>query len=269
VDVAVLETARGGLLRAGMAARRVDVGAVLNVQPDHLGQKGVDTLDQLALIKRTVVEVATRHGGAQRRRPAHAPHGRAHPRRPRVLRDDGPGHQLVGEHIRAGGRAVALERGPSGEMITIYDRGAHIPLLWTHLIPAALDGKARFNVQNAMFAAAMAFSMGVRLEDIRHGPAHLHEHVLPGARPPQRVRRAPVHRAVRLRAQRRRRDALVDTAGRLTVAGRRLMVLSAPGDRRDDDIRATARAAAAGRFAHYVVRRDDNPRGRGTTRCRA
>jgi UDP-N-acetylmuramyl tripeptide synthase len=171
VDVAVLETARGGLLRAGMAARRVDVGAVLNVQPDHLGQKGVDTLDQLALIKRTVVEVASDTAVLNADDPRTLRMA-AHTRAAHVCYVTmDPGHQLVGEHIRAGGRAVALERGPSGDMITIYDRGAHIPLLWTHLIPAALDGKARFNVQNAMFAAAMAFSMGVRLEDIRHGCA--------------------------------------------------------------------------------------------------
>ena len=75
----------------------------------------------------------------------------------------------MGEHIRAGGRGVVLESGIKGQMITIYDHGAHIPLLWTHLIPATLEGRALHNVQNAMFAAAMAFSMGLKLEDIRHG----------------------------------------------------------------------------------------------------
>ena len=87
-----------------------------------------------------------------------------------LLRDDGPdATSLVREHIRAGGRGVVLEAGIKGQMITIYDHGAHIPLLWTHLIPATLEGRAMHNVQNAMFAAAMAFSMGVKLEDIRHG----------------------------------------------------------------------------------------------------
>ena len=80
-----------------------------------------------------------------------------------------PTHELVREHIRAGGRGVVLEAGIKGQMITIYDHGAHIPLLWTHLIPATLEGRAMHNVQNAMFAAAMAFSMGLKLEDIRHG----------------------------------------------------------------------------------------------------
>ena len=81
------------------------------------------------------------------------------------------GHPLVKEHIRAGGRAVVLEEGINGHMITLFDKGAHIPLLWTHLVPATLEGRAVHNVQNAMFAAGMAYSMGVKLEDIRHGCA--------------------------------------------------------------------------------------------------
>ena len=58
IDLAVLEIARGGLLRAGMGVPSVNVGAVLNVQSDHLGMKGIDTLEQLAEIKRIIVEVA-------------------------------------------------------------------------------------------------------------------------------------------------------------------------------------------------------------------
>src|SRR5215831_14416633 len=58
VDVAVLETARGGILRRGLGYRKCSVGAVLNIQSDHLGLKGVETLDQLAEVKRVVIEVA-------------------------------------------------------------------------------------------------------------------------------------------------------------------------------------------------------------------
>src|SRR5690606_6238119 len=80
-----------------------------------------------------------------------------------------PQHSLVREHIRAEGRAVSLESGVNGQMITNYDRGAHIPLLWTQLIPATMEGRALHNVSNAMVAAAMAFSMGIKLETIRQG----------------------------------------------------------------------------------------------------
>src|SRR3546814_13283395 len=54
-------------------------------------------------------------------------------------------------------------------MITLYDKGSHIPLMWTHLIPATPEGRALHNVQNAMFAAAMAYSLGIKLDAIRQG----------------------------------------------------------------------------------------------------
>ena len=264
VEVAVLETARGGLLRAGMAMRNVDVGAVLNIQPDHLGQKGIETLEQLAEVKRTVVEVATDTAVLNADDPL-------------TLRMAGytdakhicyvtmdPAHDLVREHIRAGGRACAIEAGVNGQMITIYDHGAHIPLLWTHLIPATLEGRATFNVQNAMFAAAMAFSMGVKLEDIRHGlrtfdttffqaPGRLNVH----DEHPFKVLFDYGHNAHAV-------GALCQLANRLNTKGRRICVLSAPGDRRDEDIHAIGAVAAAGNFDFYICRRDDALRGRGS-----
>ena len=57
----------------------------------------------------------------------------------------------------------------NGHMIAIYDKEVHTPLLWTHLIPATVEGRAMHNVQNAMFAAALAYNMNIGLEDIRHG----------------------------------------------------------------------------------------------------
>jgi cyanophycin synthetase len=125
-----------------MGVPQVDVGAVLNVQSDHLGLKGIDTLEQLAEIKRIVVEVASECAVLNADDP-------------NVLKMSGytdakvicyvtmnPSHPLVREHIRAGGRACALEAGINGHMITLYDKGSHIPLMWTHLIPATLEGRA-------------------------------------------------------------------------------------------------------------------------------
>jgi len=262
VDVAVLETARGGLLRSGMGYRRCNVGAVLNVQADHLGMGGVETVEQLAKVKRIVVEVARDTAVlnaddaeclkmADHTEAAHLCYVTLNHR-----------HPLVAEHIRAGGRAVVLEEGMNGHMIALYDGGSHIPLVWTHLIPATLEGRAMFNVQNAMFAAGIAFSMAASLEDIRHGlrtfdttyfqaPGRLNvfdEHpfkvILDYAHNPHAVK------------------AMVQLIERLEPKGRRIVVLSAPGDRRDADIREIA-TLCAGHFDHYVVRRDDHPRGRG------
>jgi cyanophycin synthetase len=261
IDFAVLETARGGLLRAGMGVPNVDVGAVLNVQSDHLGMKGINTLEQLAEVKAVVVEVAKDCAVLNADDP-------------NVLKMSGytdakvlcyvtmnPSHGLVREHIRAGGRACALEAGINGQMITLYDKGSHIPLLWTHLIPATLEGKALHNVQNAMFAAAMALSMGIKLDAIRAGlrtfdssffqaPGRMNvynEH-------PFKVLFDYGHNAHAV-------GVLADLAQRLDVSGRRLVVLAGPGDRRDEDLRDIAKSVA-GRFDHYICRRDDDLRGR-------
>jgi cyanophycin synthetase len=261
IDMAVLETARGGLLRAGMGVREVNVGAVLNVQSDHLGIKGIDTLEQLAEIKRIVVEVATDCAVLNADDP-------------NVLRMSGytdakvicyvttnPQHGLVREHIRAGGRACALEAGVNGQMITFYDKGSHIPLLWTHLIPATLEGKAMHNVQNAMVAASMAYALGIKLEAIRQGlrtfdttfyqaPGRMNlfnEH-------PFKVLFDYGHNAHAV-------GVMADLSQRMDVAGRRIVVLAGPGDRRDEDLVAIA-DAVAGRFDQYICRRDDSLRGR-------
>ena len=261
IDFAVLETARGGLLRAGMGVSKVDVGAVLNVQSDHLGMKGIDTLEQLAEVKRIVAEVAEECAVLNADDPNVLKMGGYTDAKVICYVTMNPSHALVREHIRAGGRACALEGGVNGQMITLYDKGSHIPLLWTHLIPATLEGKALHNVQNAMFAAAMAFSMGIKLDAIRQGlrtfdstffqaPGRMNvfnEH-------PFKVLFDYGHNAHAV-------AAMADLAQRLDVAGRRLVVVAGPGDRRDEDLREIAKAVAGG-FDHYICRRDDGLRGR-------
>ncbi|MGD8496495.1 MAG: cyanophycin synthetase [Gemmatimonadales bacterium] len=261
VDVAVLETARGGILRAGLGFRRANVSACLNVAADHLGLRDVNTLDELAEVKRVVIDAASDTVVLNADDP-------------RVLRmadyaeaehvcyvTMSPHHGLVREHIRAGGRAIVLEEGIAGHMITIYDNGHHIPLLWSHLIPATVQGKALHNVQNAMFAAAMAFSGGVKLEDIRHGLRTFDSTFFqaPGRlnfydQLPFRVLLDYAHNAHAM-------EKVCEVVKLLDVPGRRIAVLSAPGDRRDEDIAAMARATV-GAFDAYICRRDDSLRGR-------
>ena len=78
-------------------------------------------------------------------------------------------NEVVRRHVREGGRAAVIEQGVHGEMLTIYDGDRHIPLIWTHLIPATFEGKAKFNVENALAAAAVAYALGASLEHIRQG----------------------------------------------------------------------------------------------------
>jgi cyanophycin synthetase len=261
VDVAVLETARGGLLRRGMGYRRCNVGAVLNVAADHLGLRGVDSLEEMARVKRIVIEAAKDTAVLNADDELclkMADHSEADQLCYVTMNCT---HPLVKEHIKSGGRAVVLEEGAGGHMITLYDNVAHMPLLWTHLIPATLDGRAMHNVQNAMFAAAVSYSMGVKLEDIRQGlqtfgtsyfqmPGRLNifdEH-------PFKVILDYAHNPAAV-------QAMIDLVDRLDTAGRRIAVLAAPGDRRDEDILDIAQLAA-GKFHHYICRRDASLRGR-------
>ncbi len=262
VDAAVMETARGGMLRGGLGFQDCDVAACLNISADHLGLKGIDTLEQLAEIKRVPVEIAQEAA---------------------VLNADdalclqmadytsaktvsyvtmNPGHPLVKQHIRAGGQAFVLEEGMNGHMIAIYDNEVHTLLLWTHLIPATIEGRALHNVQNAMFAAALAFNLGVSLEDIRHGlrtfdstffqaPGRMNiydEH-------PFKVILDYAHNPAAVKA-------MCNLVDRFDAEGRKIVVLAAPGDRRDEDIREIA-SIAAPHFDQFICRCDDNRRGRG------
>ena len=261
VDCAVLETARGGLLRAGMGYQSCDVGAVLNVTADHLGLKGIDTLEQLAALKRIVVEVArdcavlNADDSLCLKMADHSPASRI------AYVTMTTRNELVRKHIRAGGLAVVNEEGINGHMITLYDKGAHVPLLWTHLIPATLEGKALHNVQNAMFAAAMAYAMGVRPENIRQGlrtfdtnyfqaPGRLNVYT----ELPFKVILDYGHNPAAI-------QAMTDLVAKLEVTGRRLVVLAAAGDRRDEDMVEMCRIAAKS-FDHYILREDDDRRGR-------
>jgi cyanophycin synthetase len=262
VDFAVMETARGGLVRSGLGYQRCDVSACLNVAADHLGMGGINTLEELAVVKRVVVETATdtvvlNADDFHCLRMAdfcHATHI--------CYVTMSAEHPLVKEHIRAGGRAVVLEKGMNGDMITIYSKGLHLPVLWTHLIPATLEGKAMYNVQNAMFAAAMAFAFGLDLDNIRHGLRTFDTSFFqaPGRtnvydEHPFKVILDYGHNPAAI-------AAMADLVDRLDVKGRRLVVAAMPGDRRDEDIAAAARELA-GHFDHYFLKPDDDRRGRG------
>jgi cyanophycin synthetase len=157
---------------------------------------------------------------------------------------------------------VVLEQGLAGQMITIYDNKAHIPMIWTHLIPATMEGRATHNVQNALFAAAICYGLGKGLEDIRHGLRTFNASFFqaPGRmnvfdEHPFRVILDYGHNPAAI-------EAMTKLIQQLDPDGRRICVVTLPGDRRNEDIAEAARIVAGG-FDHFICRRDDNARGRG------
>ncbi len=275
VDFAVFEVARGGILREGLGYGQNDVAVVLNVSADHLGLRGIDTIEQLAQVKQVVVEAVPRAGWA-------------------VLNADDPlvldmrkacsgsvilftmqeQHELVDRWVRRGRKALVLEKGPLGEMIVIKEGRRTMPIAWVHTLPATFEGRARMNVQNAMAAAAAAHAAGAHLHDIRQGlrsfttsfyqaPGRLNLIDLDGVK----VLIDYAHNPAGLRN-------LGEFVERMTMdhgpgprpreawtANLRLAVIATAGDRRDEDMRELGRVAA-GYFDDIVIREDRNTRGR-------
>ncbi|MEO1043403.1 MAG: cyanophycin synthetase [Pseudomonadota bacterium] len=261
VDAAVIETARGGIVRAGLGYRYCDVGAVLNVSSDHLGLGGVDTLDDLARVKRLVVEVA-RDTAVLNADNIYTLKMAAHTQAEHICYvTQNPHNKIVKEHIKAGKRAVVLEGGANGEQIVLYDKESQTPLIWTHLIPATLEGKARHNVENAMFAAAMAYAMGLSLDQIRSGLRTFNNSFYQS---PGRMNVFEEH-GFRVILDYGHNEAaissMVDLVGQLDTKGKKIVCATCPGDRRDEDIRAIGNVIA-GQFDLYLCHTDDDLRGR-------
>jgi cyanophycin synthetase len=256
IEVAVLETARGGILREGLGFDRCQVGAVLNIQSDHLGTKGVDTLRDLAWIKSLVVEVVEDDGHSvlnaddpltvrMRRRAAgniifFSMHGG----------EDSPEH--LREHIARGGKAVVFQPAVKGGMLAVYDGEQYLPLMWAHEIPATLEGTARFNIENALAAAAIAYGLNIPISVIRkalgsfattfeENPGRLN--IYDGL--PFRVILDYAHNPHGL-------GQIADLVKRIRPRYKRVLaVITGTGDRRDQDVRECGEIV--GRMADEII----------------
>lgn len=263
VDTAVFEVARGGLLREGLAFDKCDVGCVTNVQPDHLGLKDIETVQDLARVKSVVVENVARRGvsvlnaddvlTARMRRHAGG----------RVaffsLRGGAEMPAFLRNHIHAGGLAVVREE---GGMLVAHREGRRFELISLTQIPATLGGLAAFNVQNAMAAAAMALGGGVEPAVVRAGLASFGGDFAqnPGRlnvfdRHPFKVIVDYAHNPAGLLAL---REVL---QGLRPAHPRQIGMVSIPGDRRDEDMLAMGEIAAR-TFDDIVLREDPGRRGR-------
>ena len=275
VDFAVFEVARGGILREGLGYERNDVAVVLNVQPDHLGLRGIDTVEQLANVKAVLVEAVPRDGHAVLN--ADDPLVREMRRRcsGQVVwfSMEEPGSEvrdMIDAHCRRGGKALVLNPSDRGEMIVVKHGRREMQLAWTHLLPATFGGKARMNVQNTLAAAAAAFAANAPLHDIRQGlrTFSTNYYLSPGRLNEVEVNGVNVivdycHNAPGMLML----GDFVDRVGDSLKASHdlarpsRIGVIATAGDRRDEDMRELGHIAAQ-HFDVVVVREDEALRGR-------
>ena len=256
VDIAILETARGGILRSGLAFQHCDVGVVLNVAADHLGLGGIDTIDQMARVKGVIAEAVHVDGYAVLN---------ADDERVAAMAKDVPGKvayfsmnpdsPLVRSHVQRGGIAAVYAE----DYLTILQQD------WVHRIekvervPVTLGGRAPFMIANALAASLAAFVQGVNVEHIR---AALRSFKASVEQTPGRMNLFNLGRY----------HALVDyahnPAGYAAVGsfvknwpGHAIGVVGGPGDRRDEDLMELGKLSATF-FDRIIVKEDDDTRGR-------
>jgi len=167
VDVAVLETARGGILLRGVGYESNDASILTNVSSDHLDLQGVHTLPELAEVKATVCRITRPEGwvvlNADDRWVAAIARGvRARVAYFTLEGDDSP---VVRRHLAGGGRAYLVRRGVIGEA----EGDAWTPIAAVRDVPITLAGLARHNVANALAATAGARALGATIEQVGDG----------------------------------------------------------------------------------------------------
>jgi cyanophycin synthetase len=261
VDVAVLETARGGIVRAGLGYDWSDVGVLTNVQLDHIGQDGIETVDDLVHIKSLVAE-RVREGGTlvlnadDEHVAALAEHERIR-RLPRTLVYFSlqPVGRRIDAHLAAGGTAYFPKNGWIVEARgTVYE-----PVCRIANVPATLGGAAQFNLSNALAAVAAGRALGVSTRVLA---VALETFELERENPGRANLYAVGQGYVLLDYG--HNPAAIAAIGRMTSRwqGRRLTgIVGLPGDRSDAVVQQ-ASAAAASVFDRIIVREDRDLRGR-------
>lgn len=258
IDVAVLETARGGILRAGLGFDEADVGVVLNVSADHLGMRGINTVEQLADVKAVVPSVVRRDGHAV----LNADDPLVLAMREKTTADvvlistKAPGTNAAFEqHLAKNGIAARVE---DGTFVLLRGR-LRIPIAHQREVPLMLGGAARFQQENILAAIGAAYVQGVRYDDIRAG---LMSFFPSPSMTPGRLNVVRVH-GTRILVDYAHNAAAVAGLMELVSAmpGREhIGVLAAPGDRRDEDLRQLGRLCAG--LEHAIIKEDKDLRGR-------
>lgn len=253
VDVAVLETARGGIVRGGLAFDKCDVGIVTNITEDHLGQDGIESLEDLAYIKSLVLETVHADGVALIN--ADDPYAAALSARVQseiMYFSIEPDNIVIRRHLGVGGKAAFVKDG------TVYVAcgGLARPIIEVKDIPATLSGIALHNLQNAVIAAAACYCSRVPVSCIRKGLASF-------AQNPGRLTMLTVGSfrvCVDYGHNPAGYQALISTARRMGVT-RLVGVIAAPGDRREDVTLNIGKIAGRG-FDHLYIKEDRDLRGR-------
>ncbi len=257
VEVAVLETARGGLLRSGLAFDQSNVGVVLNVAADHLGIGDIDTTEQLAHLKSVVAETVMPSGYAILN--ADDPLVSAMAKRVKAnlaYFSMNPENELLKKHIRSGGLAAVYENGylsiMKGDWTFRIEQAVNMPL--------TMGGKAAFMIANALAASLAAYTQGISIDDIRKSLTTFQASVNQTPGRMNLFNLGSYHALIDYAHNPHSYEALGGFV-RNWNTGMRIGVIGGPGDRRDEDFIMLGKLAAE-IFDRIIIKEDNDTRGR-------
>ena len=256
VEVAILETARGGMLRSGLAFKSCDVGVVLNVAADHLGIGDIETVEDLAHLKSIVAETTRPSGYAVLN--ADDPLVSAMAQRVKgqvAYFSMDPHNELLRKHAQQGGLAAIYEHG----YLSILKGDWLLRIEQAEKVPLTMGGLAPFQIANALAASLAAFAQGVSIEHIRQA---LHSFQSGAQQTPGRMNLFNLGRFHAL-VDYAHNPASYEALGGFVKnwPGRCIGVVGGPGDRRDEDFIALGKLAGQ-IFDEVIVKEDDDTRGR-------
>ncbi|MGI6096962.1 MAG: cyanophycin synthetase [Dethiobacteria bacterium] len=257
VDVAVLETARGGLVRRGLGYDAADVAVLTNISADHFGQDGIRSIDDLIFIKSLVVEALYPQGAAVLNADDRNVLRVVERVRSRIIyftqKSD---NIIVRRHLGQGGKAVIVSKGK-----IFLAAGARLEnLLSLKEIPLTFEGKAKHNVENVLAAISAAVALGINKEQLvaalqsfeattEQNPGRCNLFDLGYCRVLLDYGHNPAGIA-----------AVLQMARRLNPA-RLIGVVGVPGDRSAKLIRACGKVSAKA-LDYIIYKEDSDPRGR-------
>ncbi len=256
VEVAVLETARGGILRSGLAFKDCDIGLVLNVAADHMGLGDIETLEDMAHLKSVVVETVRPSGYAVLNADDPLVAAMAQKVKSQVAYFSmDPHNELVRKHAQQGGLAAIYEQG----YLSILKGDWLLRIEQAEKVPLTMGGLAPFQIANALAASLAAFAQGVDIGYIRQA---LNTFVASTDQTPGRMNLFNLGR-FHVLVDYAHNPASYEALGGFVKnwPGRRIGVVGGPGDRRDEDF-ITLGKLAAQMFDDIVVKEDDDTRGR-------
>ncbi|SFQ58026.1 cyanophycin synthetase [Roseivivax halotolerans] len=263
VEHAVLEVARGGIMRRGLGFDEADVGVLLNIASDHLGERGIHTLEELARCKTVVVDAVKRKGEGgycvlNADDPLVMDQGTYWARGEIIYFTMNPDNPDLAEHLSNLGMVMSVKNG----WIVLLRGKVTVEIVKVNDVPIAFEGHAPFNVQNAMAAAAAALAHGIEIDDIRAGLLTFHP---TPAQMPGRTNYFEADGVKCLIDYGHNVPALEALEPLVTGLGtqRRIAVSTAPGNRRDEDLMALGAQLAKMCDEVYVYETDARGREEG------